>query len=653
MTPRNTQRFGPAVFIVAMAASARIGPFIADYSQRRAMLLALVGATCGVGLSGAACVLQTRGNKDRQATLLWMPLWILCVLILSALPLLAVRSLQGLSPTALGRIEAVAVVRSDGEQLATLDGYQATLQVDGKRLRAMGRGRSGSVLAHVSSGSKVRVRGIVEEWKGDIPAWAVSRHLAARMTVSEIQVLDGGAWWWRFANWTRARMVDGGSALPPNQRALYMGFLLGDDRGQTPAVTDDFRAAGLSHLLVVSGQNVAFLLVAAEPVLRRLPLRARAVGALLVIGVFALLTRFEPSVLRASVMASLTVLARSTERPQDPLRILAGAVALLLLVDPLLAWSLGFALSVCATAGLALWSQPLARRLPGPAWLGQPLAATIAAQAGTFPLLVGLGGLSPFTIVANLLALPVAEPAMIWGVCVGLPAGLLGDNAAVILHLPTRVFVTWIGGVSWVTAQIVRQLPVPWWWPVLLMAGWVLSERVLARWYVHKLHGRVAVAALTAVLVVGVSVTKATGSSRALAPHPLGRTTSALFSHSGVHVVSFRVGSSPTAVLAELRAQSVRRVALVVVHKDSRLVWNQLFPVLARYPAPVAVCGWGGTTDTIPIIGLSPGDTVMVSTGSSAPYHPGNGLHHQPWLTVSCRGPTTVITAGATRSPRR
>src|SRR5690606_6159961 len=152
-----------------------------------------------------------------------------------------------------------------------------------------------------------------------------------------------------------------------------------------------------------SGQNVLFVLAAAGPVLRRLQLRGRLVASLAVIGLFAVVTRAEPSVLRASAMAAIACWAAFAGRPVSRLRILALAVAGLLLVDPLLARSVGFRLSVGASAGLVLLASPLAARLPGPRWLAEPLAVTLAAQVGVAPfLLTTFGGMPVVTVVANL-----------------------------------------------------------------------------------------------------------------------------------------------------------------------------------------------------------------------------------------------------------
>ena len=81
--------------------------------------------------------------------------------------------------------------------------------------------------------------------------------------------------------------------------ASCFGVVLGDGREQRPELADEFRASGLSHLLVVSGENVAFVLALAAPGLRRLGLRSRWLATLGLLGFFGLLTRWEPSVLRA------------------------------------------------------------------------------------------------------------------------------------------------------------------------------------------------------------------------------------------------------------------------------------------------------------------------------------------------------------------
>ena len=162
------------------------------------------------------------------------------------------------------------------------------------------------------------------------------RHIRGRLTVASIDGWSAGDPASRAANRIHRTLATGAAVLPPAERALFLGFVLGDDREQSPAVKQAFRDSGLAHLTAVSGENVAFLLVVVSPLLGRLGLRSRWAATIAVIAWFALLTRFEPSVLRACVMAGLAATATFLARPVSTVRLLGLAVTGLLLVDPLL-----------------------------------------------------------------------------------------------------------------------------------------------------------------------------------------------------------------------------------------------------------------------------------------------------------------------------
>src|SRR5690606_11834078 len=170
--------------------------------------------------------------------------------------------------------------------------------------------------------------------------------------------IDDGAPWAKLVDAIRSSVVDGAAVLPEGQRALFTGFVLGDDRGMPAAVADDFDAAGLAHLLVVSGQNVAFVVAVAAPVLGRLHHRARLGVTIALLVTFAAVTRFEPSVLRATAMAGVAAVATALGRPVGAVRVLALAVTGLVLVDPLLVTSLGFRLSAAAALGIVVLARP-------------------------------------------------------------------------------------------------------------------------------------------------------------------------------------------------------------------------------------------------------------------------------------------------------
>jgi competence protein ComEC len=253
----------------------------------------------------------------------------------------------------------------------------------------------------------------------------------------------------RAANRMRVALRNGVASMPYNLQALFAGLVIGDDRDQTREMVTQFRASGLSHLCAVSGQNVAYLLAALSPFLNRLRRTGRFIAILIFLVWFVLLTRAEPSVLRAAVMAGLVALNAASGTSMNARTILASTVIVLLLLDPMLAWSVGFALSVGATAGLAWLSARLGHVLSNRGML----AATLAAQVGTMPVSLFVFGYVPvISLVANPLALWVAGMVMM----VGLPLALLGSLLTPLVPIVSwgmTIPVAWVAGVARICAD--------------------------------------------------------------------------------------------------------------------------------------------------------------------------------------------------------
>ncbi|MFD4760211.1 ComEC/Rec2 family competence protein [Streptomyces sp. NPDC058439] len=237
----------------------------------------------------------------------------------------------------------------------------------------------------------------------------------------------------RMAGALRGGLREATERLDPDARALLPGLVVGDTSRVTPELHDAFQSADLTHLMAVSGANLAILLVLligppgmAVRVERRglaprlgMSLRMTALlGGGLTLA-FVVVCRPEPSVLRSAACGLITLLAIGTGRRRSLIPALAAAVLLLVLYDPWMARSYGFVLSVLATGALLViapkWSEALQRRRI-PARLAEALAAAAAAQAVCAPVVVLLASrVSLVAIPCNLLAEFAVAPATVLG----------------------------------------------------------------------------------------------------------------------------------------------------------------------------------------------------------------------------------------------
>ncbi|WP_237103647.1 ComEC/Rec2 family competence protein [Nonomuraea sp. MG754425] len=165
----------------------------------------------------------------------------------------------------------------------------------------------------------------------------------------------------------RSGLRSAADVLPPDQRGLLPGLVVGDVSRMDPQVTADFREAGLTHLNAVSGANLAIVAGAALALSRLvgLPLPVRAVFAAVAMLAFTVVARPSPSVLRALLMGLAAAVALGTGRSKDGLAALSATVLFLILFAPELARSYGFALSVTATAGILILAPRWRDRLAG------------------------------------------------------------------------------------------------------------------------------------------------------------------------------------------------------------------------------------------------------------------------------------------------
>lgn len=257
---------------------------------------------------------------------------------------------------------------------------------------------------------------------------------------------------------TRVRdgLRDAAAGLPTGPDRLIPAMTLGDERGFGAADREMMVDSGLAHLSAVSGANLALVMGAAVWAFAWAPPRWRVAVAAVTLAAFVAVVGTEPSVLRALLTGVVGLLAVLLGRRGQALPALMAGTIVLIVAFPDLAVSIGFALSVAATAGLVLAAAPMTHRLlriPGVARLPAPLvratAVALVAHIATVPVLaLTLGEVSHISVLANLAAAPAVAPVTILGTLAAV-AALLGLGPVVsVLVWAAAPFAWWVHAVG-------------------------------------------------------------------------------------------------------------------------------------------------------------------------------------------------------------
>lgn len=257
--------------------------------------------------------------------------------------------------------------------------------------------------------------------------------------------------------------------LPEPAAALANGMLLGIESGIPKDVDEAFTATGTTHVIVISGSNIALLSGVIMASLSRLLGRRRAVWpALALIAFYVLLVGADAAALRAGLMGGLYIFAIYLGRQSTAFVSLCASGLAMTLINPLTLWDVGFQLSFLATLGLILFTRPLgarfaralARVLPAAAAdrlssvLNDGLIVTLAAQVTTLPLIVYVfGRLSVISLVTNFFILP-AQPPIMGGGMAALVAGLAWEPLGRVLAVIPWLFLAYTTAVVRLTAAV-------------------------------------------------------------------------------------------------------------------------------------------------------------------------------------------------------
>jgi competence protein ComEC len=240
--------------------------------------------------------------------------------------------------------------------------------------------------------------------------------------------------------------------------ALAKGMLLGQRADIPRDLTDDFNTAGISHLIAISGFNVmllaGFVTACFGPLTGR---RQAIVAAIVIVLAYAAFTGASPSVLRATAMAVVMLVATLVGRQRSGFTAVVMAGAALVLWQPLIIADVAFQLSFAATVGIVLYAQPVRDALlsrlsrlsqPTASFLAENLAVTTVASIAVLPIIAGsFGRLSLVSLPANVVAGPVFVLALAGSFVTAVAAAVeddLGRVTAEVTYLPIATLV-WIG----------------------------------------------------------------------------------------------------------------------------------------------------------------------------------------------------------------
>jgi competence protein ComEC len=398
------------------------------------------------GAASLAVVAHRRGSRRAAAVLAGTVLVSLRLVAggASGMPASSVTSQGDGEWTA--RVEAVSAPR-DGRQVAFLElvtgGGGGTAEIATRIAATLPR------YPPVRPGLQVRVSGRLEGLPDDDYGRYLARSgVASTLRARSLEVIgDATGPAGLVEHLRRAGNEALARALPEPEAGLASGIIIGLRERVNRDLAAAFTAAGVSHVVAISGWNIAIVGATIAALLRRWTRRRRSAATLLAVVTYTVLTGASASVLRAAAMATVVLLARESGRAGRAAAALGWAVVGLIAADPGYVVDPGFALSAAATGGLIAWATPLTARLAAwrngrlPSWLCESLAVSIAAEAATLPIaLAWFGRFALLAPIVNLFVVPLVAPAMAAGALALVAGGAVMAGApgpiAMALGLP-------------------------------------------------------------------------------------------------------------------------------------------------------------------------------------------------------------------------
>lgn len=252
------------------------------------------------------------------------------------------------------------------------------------------------------------------------------------------------------------------NALPEPLASFALGLLIGQRDTLPDATASSLATVGLTHIIAVSGYNLTIIIEAVRRLMGKRSKYQTVLAAVVLMSVFVLVTGFSASIVRASLVSGLGLLAWYYGRSFRPVLLISMAAAMTALWNPLYLWSdIGWYLSFLAFFGVLVIAPVLMRRLykqRQPGLVGSVLLETTCAQLMTLPLILYIfQQISFVSLLSNLLVVPMVPIAMLLGVIAGV-AGMGAPAVAGWFAWPARFVLTYMLDIAALLARVPHAL---------------------------------------------------------------------------------------------------------------------------------------------------------------------------------------------------
>lgn len=257
------------------------------------------------------------------------------------------------------------------------------------------------------------------------------------------------------AQYFRSRFLAQLADLEGDTRGLIAGMSIGDSSDMSYQARRSMRLTSTTHLTAISGMHLGIIIMTLHVLTPGRP-RSKILLLASIVCLLIVLVGPRPSVIRAASMATVLALAHVTGRSTQAQASLAVVVIGWIIINPWLAVSVGFTLSVIATAAvLTVAGQPHQDTTQHYHWtwmvmhrLRTIVAVPLVAAGATAPVIVAVTGYVPvYSVIANVLVLPAIAPTTIAGLACALCANVWPSTAWIPLAV-SRVGAMWILTVS-------------------------------------------------------------------------------------------------------------------------------------------------------------------------------------------------------------